>query len=97
MQKIMFLLPFITLAGCSQYSETFDCGVGQGVGCKSLSYVNNRVEQGHLPLEEEEEASNAQEKKDVLLDLKPRGQRVWIAEYTDEDGTVHEPSYVRMR
>lgn len=97
MQKITLFLLSITLTGCSQYAETFDCGVGPGVGCKSLTYVNRHVEQGRLPYEEEEEGSKKGEKKEDPIDLNRREQRVWIASYRDEAGYVHEPSYVRMR
>ena len=36
----------LTLSGCSTTSETFDCKAGQGVGCKSISEVNQLVDQG---------------------------------------------------
>lgn len=38
----------LLLAACSTTSETFDCQAGQGVGCKSISEVNQLVDQGSL-------------------------------------------------
>jgi len=36
----------LLLSGCSTTSETFDCKADKGVGCKSISEVNQLVEQG---------------------------------------------------
>jgi len=36
----------LSLTGCSTTSETFDCKAGQGVGCKSISEVNQMVDHG---------------------------------------------------
>lgn len=38
----------VSLGGCSTTSETFDCKEGKGVGCKSISEVNQMVDQGAL-------------------------------------------------
>lgn len=35
----------LNLCGCSTTSETFDCQPGKGVGCKSISEVNQLVNQ----------------------------------------------------
>lgn len=37
------------LTGCSSYQEQFDCPPGVGVGCKSLSFVDQLIDQGVLP------------------------------------------------
>jgi len=51
MKRSCFIVGLV-LSGCSSYSETFDCPAGQGVGCKSLSKVNQMVEKGDLPHKE---------------------------------------------
>jgi|GEM_PF-898344 len=38
----------LSLGGCGSTSETFDCKAGQGVGCKSISQVNQIVDEGFL-------------------------------------------------
>lgn len=38
----------LNLCGCSTTSETFDCKAGKGVGCKSISEVNQMIDQGTL-------------------------------------------------
>lgn len=67
MKKLSLLLCLISLSGCSTYSETFDCSPGLGVGCKSLSQVNQMVEKGHLPLREEEDISRITPIPDRLI------------------------------
>jgi hypothetical protein len=56
MKRSCLILALIGLSGCSSYSETFDCPAGQGVGCKSLSRVNQMVEKGDLPFKDPEES-----------------------------------------
>ena len=56
MKRSCLVVALIALSGCSSYSETFDCPAGQGVGCKSLSRVNQMVEKGQLPHKELEDS-----------------------------------------
>ena len=43
----------LSLCACSTTSETFDCPSGKGVGCKSISEVNQMVDQGVVESEVE--------------------------------------------
>ena len=43
----------LSLCACSTTSETFDCPAGNGVGCKSISEINQMVDQGTLGSEME--------------------------------------------
>lgn len=56
----------VTLSGCSTTSETFDCKAGQGVGCKSISEVNQLVDQGSFGSFVERDATLARDKQSVL-------------------------------
>lgn len=92
MRKRILLAGLLELSGCAPYAETFECEVGPGVGCKSLTFVNQLVERGDLPYEEEN--------LDTFEELRPyrkkppAGKRVWIAGYRDEEGHYHEPAYL---
>jgi conjugal transfer pilus assembly protein TraV len=44
----------LSLCACSTTSETFDCPSGKGVGCKSISEVNQMVDRGTLGRDAEE-------------------------------------------
>ena len=44
------LCVLLGLSGCSPYSNKFDCPYGQGMGCASLSTVNNMVDANNLAL-----------------------------------------------
>lgn len=37
-----------SLCACSTTSETFDCPAGKGVGCKSVTEINQMIDQGAL-------------------------------------------------
>jgi hypothetical protein len=49
--RYLTMISLIFLSACASYEESFDCEVGRGVGCLSLSSVNALVDQGKLPLE----------------------------------------------
>ena len=96
------LLSLSLLTGCASYPETFECGVGPGVGCQSLSAVNTMIEQGQLP---SSPAPSTLHKKivskghTVLLPKEPvvTGRRVWMAAHEDEEGYYHEDTYIRLQ
>jgi len=54
MKKLISLsfLTILTLSGCSLPNETFDCPAGQGVGCRSISAVNQDINNGSILKEE---------------------------------------------
>lgn len=56
----------VTLCGCSTTSETFDCKAGQGVGCKSISEVNQMVNQGSFDSFVERDATVPRDKQSIL-------------------------------
>ena len=52
----------LCLAGCmGVYEGGFECPPGIGVGCKSISEVNQMVEQGELPKEQNEPQPSCQQ------------------------------------
>lgn len=69
--------------GCSTVNESFDCQPKSGVGCHSISTVNQMVNEHNLGQEHAE------------INLKPTTSvnksryKMWIASYTDEDGVEH--------
>lgn len=85
--KTLFLLSSLIIlfgfAGCAPYAEQFDCGVGLGVGCKSLSSVNQMIEEGSLP--------SMKDENDKPI------KRLWLAPFKDKNGYVHAPSYIYIR
>src|SRR5262249_53420095 len=59
------------LAGCmGVYESEFDCGVGQGVGCHSISQVNEMINRGQVPLPEKEDGEGKNENVSEVAQLK---------------------------
>lgn len=61
MKKIHFntLVPFVLaatalnlLVGCTAYDENFDCPVGKGLGCQSVTEVKKKLNQGSIDMPE---------------------------------------------
>ena len=70
--KHLTILCTLHLAACmGVYDEDFDCGVGKGVGCRSISQVNEMVNRGQVPLptaeDEEKEDRDESSTEDVEL------------------------------
>ncbi len=52
MNRTIALLSLLSLSACSTYQESFECPVGEGVRCASLSTVNTKMTKGEIQLEE---------------------------------------------
>lgn len=54
--KILILLSCLPIMGCtgSTYSSHFDCPLGTGVGCASLSKVNKMIDRQQIDLEDDD-------------------------------------------
>ena len=46
MKYLYFALILVGLTNCSVYQDGFKCPIGKGESCKSLSYVDNNVDEG---------------------------------------------------
>ncbi len=53
--KNLFILLSVLVAGCSTYDGSFECPVGSGMACSSLSKINKAMDQGKIDLGDEEE------------------------------------------
>lgn len=108
MKKVCLMLS-VALSGCSTYSETFDCPAGQGVGCKSLSKVNQMVEKGELPHKDPDDviSSDIIKARPVKTDqaapvhlnadimyASSKFNRIWFAGHKDIHGNYHEAHFV---
>ena len=87
----LYFLGALLLSGCSTYQETFECKPGKGVGCRSLSHVNQMVDAGVLPLESTQSPQNV-----TLPPVKQPMLRIWLADYKDGEGIVHEAALVHV-
>ncbi|NCP62699.1 MAG: hypothetical protein GW748_05235 [Alphaproteobacteria bacterium] len=52
MSRTIAILSLLSLSACSTYQETFDCPVGEGVRCASLSTINTKMTKGEIQVEE---------------------------------------------
>ena len=71
-----FFVGTLSLAGCMGiYEEGFECPPGKGVGCKSITEVNDMVNQGEIPLpeisEQDSEIKQNKESKDDSCKTNP--------------------------
>lgn len=53
MKKLIILLN-LSITGCSTYDGSFECPVGSGMACSSLSRINKAMDQGSIELEEKD-------------------------------------------
>lgn len=98
LKHIMLTTSLMVFSACTPYMESFDCPPGRGVGCQSLSSVNQMVEDGKLPLEDysankEKEHISSQESHliearaplmpDEINSNPTRHVKVWLAGYEE--------------
>lgn len=95
MKKMVMITVLGLLSGCANYSEKFECGVGKGVGCKSLNHVNRLVESGQLPYDHDELPKPARSPDKMTTPI-PLGFKIWVAGYRDDEGYFHAPSYSHL-
>jgi len=101
MKKYYWMIPSLFLTACSSYQEHFECPPGKGVGCQSVSQVDQLVNQGDLPLREDfiekyEDCENLCTKK-ISTELKENTQKIWIAPFKDTQGKLHEETYIFVK
>ena len=51
MKKILALVSLVSLTACSTYQENFDCPVGEGVRCASMSTINTKMDQNEIQMD----------------------------------------------
>lgn len=100
--KLIFLLIMMScLISCSGKSEQFDCKYSKGVGCKSISQVNQMLDdltlntsikpQPQVLIVQNQNSKNMLEKVQRVVDEK---LRVYIAPYQDLGGNFHTGAIV---
>ena len=90
---LISVLLFSLLTGCSNHK--FDCPYTDGVHCKSLSEVDQQVDNdqaGKEPSKKTPSLKKLEPKKvpDSPLRTQEEVLSLWVAPYQTEDGTYHE-------
>ncbi len=94
------LLQACLLVACSTSSETFECKVSPGVGCRSIIEVNQMVDQRILGKEDPAPVSEISSlvisdfNTGIIQREQEQSLRVWIAPFEDDQGNLHEGSVV---
>ncbi len=108
--KVFFISGLMALSACSIPKESFDCPAGKGVGCHSISEVNEMVNRGTLNPTKKDKPKPAKDPKDmssaflsaddfstegmIIERVKEAHLRVWVAPFQDEQGQFHEASVI---
>ena len=94
----IFLLAFFviwSLAGCSNSKNTFDCSPARGIGCESVSKVNELINKENLDVFIAEQNCKNCKKPNK----KPQSAPIVIhfEKYVDDTGVVHSPHDVVLK
>ena len=104
----LFSVTLLILTGCSTSKEAFDCKIGKGVGCRSITEVNEMVNERKLDTTFLKEKSSANKVSSAVvmsnnatcadsMDVQRVTEehlRLWIAPFQDKQGNFHEGSIV---
>lgn len=107
MKVVFAIISVLNTSACALYSKEFDSKYENGVGCKSISEVNQMVDTGLIKGSEDHtlpsplHSSSDKTSKPIILSDQGMIQRVqeqhlsvWIAPYQDEQGNFHEASVI---
>lgn len=61
MTRSLVCLTALFLSGCGTYSTHFDCPVGEGVRCASLSTINKKMDKQEIQIDEDVGSQKNQE------------------------------------
>ena len=87
--KIVLGISVVVFAsGCSTYSNEFDCPIGSGMRCASISRVNKAYDRGLIDVEDYFD--------DELNQLEPKLQtapinapiKIWVAPHVSDTGQI---------
>jgi conjugal transfer pilus assembly protein TraV len=104
--KRISILIFCLLTGCAGMNNKFDCPAKPGVTCKSVSEVNDMVDQGVLPRKDcpNGKCSSSQRPYGGMVTAEPfNAERypeqlltIWMAPFEDETGVRHSDSFMNV-
>lgn len=103
MKRLAILILSIQVSGCAAYSTEFECGIGKGMGCKSISEVNELVNNGaisDIKIEKLGVATtfnfnpNGNIQTSKIVRAPERTVRVWMNGFTDAKGDYIGETYV---
>ena len=110
LKTLSFVSVCLLLSGCSTTKSTFDCQYGKGVGCRSITEVNEMVNNDMLgksspsansSAKSDQQKNNASISQSVISAdttivqrVTEEHLRVWIAPFQDEQGHFHEASII---
>lgn len=92
MKHIILMTSLLLLTACTSYKEGFDCDAIPGVGCRSISEVDKMIDEGKIGADDtsnkkpnpQEESKGDNKHLSFIKDV-----HVWIAPYSDDEGTTH--------
>jgi conjugal transfer pilus assembly protein TraV len=108
-RPILVFTAVLILTGCGAGpKESFACKPGVGVGCVSVTEVNNMVDQHRLPAQQKPtrkikppttlEAETSPVSTALhIAHVSERYLRVWVAPFQDGQGNFHEAGFIHTR
>ena len=105
----LFLGVCLCLSGCTTPKSSFDCSYGKGIGCHSITEVNDMVNKGDFDKTSLKQAPSGIDNQklhsidsrqilssdtSIVQRVTEEHLRVWVAPFQDEQGQFHEGSVI---
>lgn len=89
------MIPLL-LSACSHTQDSFDCPEGKGLGCKSISDINQMMDKevSFFSMKEMTQPVIMVDSHQSVERLKEEHLKVWIAPYQDDQGNLYDASTV---
>lgn len=98
------------MTGCAPYKNQFSCPPGSGISCKSVSYVNEQVDNGNLNFSNKQKTNNKKTpvtlknlpkvvshqstNANSLVRVPEKTLRIWLNGFMDGSDCYREEQYV---
>lgn len=106
---VLIVIMGILLEGCGVYRGSFDCKPDKGIGCESVSKVNELINEERLDdfIEESKQSKgrsarcipypqNIKKGTEDIKEQKKEKITIYFNEYRDMNGVIHKPSEVEV-
>ena len=92
--KILLIISILLLTSCSVYKGSFDCNAHRGIGCESVSKVNELVNDDRLDeFTENHQGKKASNKNCPCKESKQQAVRNQVIDPDQEKITIHFNEY----
>lgn len=88
MKKGIIVMGLGILTGCTPYATEFECGVGKGMKCASMTKVNQAIDRKQLAIREDDQNRSPAQVREI---------EIWTAPEVEDSNKVRPGKTIYVR